>query len=204
MHKTSEIIVKTVSERNMLGTIYRIRYDAYLRKGYISPDPSGMKTDDWDEFSCTIHFAAFEKNRIAGSVRLVCDSAKGLPMEREFAGEIEQLRSSGKKVAEASALVVAEDARGNEKRIWLKLSRAVWQEAGIQGVDDLCIAVTQNHLGFYQKLLFECIGKGKYYKALNGVFAYPLSQEISHAQRKHRISGNIPGVNLRQQFIEQP
>lgn len=178
MYDSSEIVVRVAADPGELNAVYRLRYDAYLLKGYISPDPSGMKRDDWEELPHTMHFVALVQDKVVGAVRLVLDSQSGLPMEREFAREIGLLKAQGRKVAEASTLVVTPDYPNSGPRVWLGLSRAVWQEAQAQAVDDLCIAVTQNHLGLYRRLLFEVIGPGRPYHTLNGVFAYPLRLRV--------------------------
>jgi N-acyl-L-homoserine lactone synthetase len=202
MGESREVVVRVAAGREELEDIYRLRYQAYLGKGYISPNPSGMKTDEWDELPEAIQFVAVNEGKVVGAVRLVLDSPKGLPMERVFAREVANLRTQGRKVAEASTLVVDTCNDEPDRRTWLSLCTALWQEAEARGVDDLCIAVTRNHLKLYRRLSFESMGAGRHYEALKGVFAYPLRLRVGKA-RAMSISDYIThGVSLRRHVLK--
>lgn len=179
MHESEKISVRIVKDWNAREAIYRLRYEQYLKKGYVSPHPKAMKSDMWDEIPETIQFGAFKGDALVGSIRLVFDSEKGLPMEQPFPEEIARLRLRAENIAEASTLVVADSEKNSCQKIWLMLSRAIWQEAKRQNIDYLCIAVTENHLCFYKRLLFEPTGAGRHYDSLNRVFAYPLAVRIA-------------------------
>jgi N-acyl-L-homoserine lactone synthetase len=197
MCESREVVVGVTAGREELEAICRLRYEAYLRKGYISPDPSGTKCDEWDELPTTIQFVALSEGKVVGAVRLVLDSPKGLPMERVFPNEVSVLRALGTKVAEASALVVQQTYRESHPGTWFNLCKAVWQEAEARGVDDLCIAVTRNHLNLYKRLWFETMGAGRHYEALNGVFAYPLRLRVRGAGVVNRSNGGCRDASLR-------
>jgi hypothetical protein len=122
-------------------------------------------------------------------------------MERAFPTEIAALRSRGRKLAEASALVVDADCSGPSRRTWLHLCKAVWHEAEAQAVGDLRIAVTGEHLAFYERLLLESVGPGRSYKVLNNVFAYPLRLRLTSVGRKHASRENRPGALLRRSLL---
>jgi N-acyl-L-homoserine lactone synthetase len=197
MDESREVAVRIAAGRDELSAIYRLRYEAYLRKGYISPNSSGMKTDEWDELSTTIQFVALNEGKVVGAVRLVLDSPKGLPMERVFPREVADLRAQGRKVAEASTLVVDTCNYEPAQRTWLRLCKALWQEAEAQRVNDLCIALTRNHLNLYRSLLFERIGEGKRYQALKGVFAYPLRLRIGSVKLSASLKRSHHAASLR-------
>jgi N-acyl-L-homoserine lactone synthetase len=203
MGESNEVVVRVAARRDELEAIYRLRYEAYLRKGYIPPNPSGKKNDEWDELATTIQFAAVEEGKVLGAVRLVLDSHEGLPMERVFPREVADLRAQGRKVAEASTLVVDRCHDEPGRKTWLSLCEAVWQEAEARGVDDLCIAVTRNHLKLYKRLLFELIGAGKHYEALNGVFAYPLRLGARDSRVMNKRWGGYRDAVLRRRFLEE-
>jgi len=201
MRSSAEVAVKVASKPDELAGIYSLRYRNYLGKGYISPNPSGMMHDEWDESTATIHFIALKEDTVIGAVRLVLDSPRGVPMERVFATEIGRLRAEGSKLAEASALVVGPDRDEHNREIWFDLCKAVWREAQVRGVYDLCIAVTQRHLSFYKRLLFEPLGPGKPYGSLNGVFAYPLRLKVTSATAKYRPPSSKPNASLQEHFL---
>jgi len=203
MDASEDIVVRVAQSQDEVNSIHRLRHDAYVRKGYIAPRPSGSMTDDWDGRPETIYFAALRDGKVVGAVRLVLDSARGLPMEREFEEEIGRLRSEGRKVAEASALVTASAECESCRGVWLKLCKALWEKTEACGVDDLCIAVTQDHLRFYLRLFFKVIGRPKRYKSLNGVLAYALRLRVGDAKTRRSSQEGHCVEPLRQYFAEQ-
>lgn len=202
MRDSKEIVIREVSRQDELQAIFQLRYESYLRKRYISPNPDGIMLDEWDELPTTTHFVAMENNALLGAVRLVMDSTEGLPMERVFPEEIRLLRKQGRKVAEASTLVVAEVQSYSGHKLWVKLCKALWEEAEARHIDDLCVAVTQNHLGFYKRLLFESMGRGRHYKSLNGILAYPLRVRVAEVRIRHKSQGSNHDQSLRRHLLE--
>jgi N-acyl-L-homoserine lactone synthetase len=204
MAKLGAMAVQIVHDPDRLDSIYRLRHDAYVRKGYIAAKPSGMMSDEWDELVTTTHFVALQEDHVIGAVRLVLDSTSGLPMERVFPQEIRRLREHSRKLAEASTMVVGNPHRDSDCRLWLRLSRALWERAEMLQTDDLCIAVTPNHLAFYERLLFEPMGPPRQYGSLNGILAYPLRLRAGQARAKHRSSGDKHGEPLRGFLLDSP
>lgn len=196
MRDSKEIVVREAAGQDELQAIFRLRYESYLRKGYICPNPDGIMLDEWDESSATTHIVAIGNGQVIGAVRLVTDSPKGLPMERVFPEAIRHLRKQGRKVAEASTLV-AEVRSDSARKLWVKLCKALWEEAEARRIDDLCIAVTKNHLGFYERLLFERIGEGRRYEYLNGILAYPLRLRVAEVRVRHKSHGSNHDQSLR-------
>lgn len=202
MRDSKEIVVREATDQDELNAIFRLRYESYLRKGYISPNPQGIMVDEWDELSPTTHFIATENDRVIGAVRLIMDSTKGLPMERVFPEAIKSLRKQGRKVAEASTLVVAEVRSDSTRKLWVKLCRTLWEKAEARHIDDICIAVTHNHLGFYKRLLFESMGKSEPYKSLNSILAYPLRLRVAEVRIRHRSTGSNHEQSLRRHLLD--
>jgi N-acyl-L-homoserine lactone synthetase len=204
MHEPGGVVVKVANCRRERVGFYRLRHDAYVRKGYIDPDPSGKTVDEWDELPGTIQLVALHDDTIVGGVRLVPDSEAGLPMERTFATELAALKTAGRKLAEASALVVESDSRAGGRPAWLILCEAVWQEAEARGVDDLCIAVTQDHLGLYKRLMFESMGPSKPYHTLNDVLAYPLRLRVGDVRTRRQQFRGSREPHLVRRFLDPP
>jgi hypothetical protein len=201
MAEPGAVAVQIVCDPDKLDSIYRLRHDAYVRKGYIAPEPSGMMSDEWDDLPTTTHFVARQGENIVGTVRLVLDSASGLPTERVFPEEIRRLRTQGRKLAEASTMIVCPPHRDSDCRLWRRLSRAVWERAEALRVDDLCIAVTPNHLAFYERLLFEPLGPPRRYQRLNDILAHPLRLDVGRARARHRTIPEQRAASLRQSLL---
>lgn len=198
MCEIGKIVIRPANGTHELEEIFRLRYENYLRKGYISENPKQMMTDEWDELKNTIHIVAHGNNHIIGAARLIKDSPKGVPMERVFPEEIGHIRKQERKLSEASTLI---SIHGDCKGLWLKLSKVVWETVKTLDIDDLCIAVTENHLGFYRRLLFEVMGPGKNYKSLNDIFAYPLRLPLSKVGSRHKLYGSVHDKSLRKEFL---
>jgi len=204
MYRSKDIVVRKATAVGELEAIYRLRYKAYLEKGYISENSSKVMSDEWDDSTQTIHLVAVHQKRIVGAVRLVPDSVTGLPMERVFPEEISLMRTQCRTIAEASTLVVDDNCSKHEIKLWIKLCKVVWEEAAALAIDDLCIAVTENHLDFYRRLLFETIGPPKQYKSLNGILAYPLRVQIGQVREQDISQGGNNDRSLRRHFLEEP
>lgn len=101
-------------------------------------------------------------------------------------------------------MVVSHPYRDSDCRLWLRLSRVLWQRAEALEVDDLCIAVTPNHLAFYERLLFEPMGPSRPYRSLNGILAYPLRLRAGQARIRHGSSSDKHGASLRDFLLDSP
>lgn len=102
-----------VENKDVLEDTFRMRYEVYVREfGFekASDHPGGLETDDYENDS--IHFACLNENdSVVGTIRLVLDSDKGLPIEHavktSFVGE----KPDRSKIAEISRLTVSKDLR---------------------------------------------------------------------------------------------
>jgi N-acyl amino acid synthase FeeM len=201
MCESNIIVIRPANGIHELEEIYKLRYENYLNKGYISENPCGFMSDEWDELKETIHIVALRYDHIIGAARLIIDSPKGLPMERVFHEEITNLKRQERKITEASTLVSIHGNSKSDQGLWLKLSKAVWTTVKTLDINDLCIAVTENHLGFYRRLLFEVMGPGKCYKSLNNITAYPLRLPLSKVDTRHKSHGSAHDKSLRKEFL---
>jgi hypothetical protein len=199
MSKPGLVTVRPAGTQADLAAALRLRYECYLREGYVPPNASGLLSDAWDALSGTLHLVAVLGERgVVGAVRLVQDSDRGLPMEREFTAEVKALREEGRKLAEASALVVACRSGYLSRGVWLELCRALWRETLGRGIDDLCAGVTRAHLGFYRRLGFEQTGQPAPYRSLSDVLAYPLRLRVGVACCGTGPDDNARCVSLRE------
>ncbi|MBI5742329.1 MAG: methyltransferase domain-containing protein [Candidatus Niyogibacteria bacterium] len=83
---TSEIVVKRVTAPAELDDVFRLRYDVYaeyLRSLPPENYPDKMERDAFDDRA--IHFAAYDRGRICGALRLIPDGERGFLMEENFA-----------------------------------------------------------------------------------------------------------------------
>lgn len=96
-----------------LQEIYRLRYQIYVEEfGFekAHDHPHQMETDEWDPFS--IHMAALDPDdRVIGTIRLVINSARGLPTLQAAQPFFQDKNPASRRIAEISRLAVARSFR---------------------------------------------------------------------------------------------
>ncbi len=103
---------RKVNGNGELEKVYRLRYKVYCeewgfeeKKDY----PEGIERDVYDERST--HFAAIREGQIIGTVRLIHNSDRGLPIEQHTRIDEDLSDLDRDKVAEISRLAVSKDFR---------------------------------------------------------------------------------------------
>lgn len=79
--KTGRITVKIPDSSFELSEMFRIRYEAYLRKKYIQPREDKLDTDYHDPLEC-VYFVAILEQKIIGSSRILF--GRKLPIEKDY------------------------------------------------------------------------------------------------------------------------
>jgi hypothetical protein len=84
--------------------IYRMRYEAYAREGFIDPHPSGMFSDPGDETENAWLIAVFIEGAMASSIRLHVASRPEhwLPVSESFADVIAPRLEAGELIIDAT------------------------------------------------------------------------------------------------------
>jgi hypothetical protein len=171
---TDKVTVRIVRERADLERAWRIRHNAYVRAEHIAPTPSGMYRDAWDDSAIVTQFLAEKEGIAVGAVRLVLDSARGLPMETIFPQEVRNLREQGGRLAEASGMSVDDNRRGTYPRVYCRLGTALMDHVRVLGIDTLCVAVHEDDFNLYHdRLKFEEMGSPYEYPSFH-CLAYPF------------------------------
>lgn len=80
-----------------IADVQRLAHDAYLRNGYIKPQPDGRYANYsyLNELDETITWVAEEDGGIVGTLTATWDSAAGLPTEADYPDETEIIRRVG-------------------------------------------------------------------------------------------------------------
>jgi GNAT superfamily N-acetyltransferase len=143
------VTVRLASSAADLRAAARLLHDAYAARGYLPPEPGGMRLTAHLLLPTTLTFVAWARGQIVGTLSLFVDSAIGLPSEPLLELELERLRSRRRRVAEAGALAVAPGSRGFG--VTYLLNKALYRCATeLLGVDDLVIAVHPDAEDFYR------------------------------------------------------
>lgn len=203
-------IVRTKEE---LEGSRRLVLEEYIRSGYVSVQDivSGLKMGEYLGLPNTTTFILRYQNGIIGTVSLVEDSEKGVPMDDLYTKEIDILRNRGLKIAEVSQFAMRKDTHVeylslDKKRpasyLSVPLLKLMVHYALRQGVDAFCIAVNPKHVMFYKFLGFEQFGEEKSYVSVNEAPAVALVLDLERVTcrdsklREHLVWSEIFSDNL--------
>lgn len=106
-------------------------------------------------------FVAVSRGNLVGTLSLAVDGVDGLPSDRIFQHELDEIRASGSRLCELTRFVV--DLPSPSLTI-LSMLFAVIHAHGLRHYDctDLIITADSRHRGFYRrKWGFECVGPAK-------------------------------------------
>jgi N-acyl amino acid synthase of PEP-CTERM/exosortase system len=102
-----------VIDDEVLKDTFRMRYEVYVDEfGFENKadHPDGLETDEYENNS--IHFACLnETDSVVGTIRLVCNSDKGFPIEHATELSIPGQKPEPDKIGEISRLTVTKDLR---------------------------------------------------------------------------------------------
>ncbi|HET8577684.1 MAG TPA: hypothetical protein VFO18_11335 [Methylomirabilota bacterium] len=177
---TESLDLGLATERDTLEQAFRLVHDQYVARGYMAPCPSGRRLSLHNALPSTRVFVARSGGRVVGTVTLIPDSPLGLPMSEIYGDELQALRDSGRRLAEASALVIDPEFKRIGMAILMRLIRTmVVYAAQTAGLEDLCIAINPHHAALYRKAFdFETIGTIKQYGKVNGAPAIALRLDL--------------------------
>jgi GNAT superfamily N-acetyltransferase len=177
---TKDLDLGLATDRDTREQAFRLVHDQYVSLGYMDPHPSGWRLSLHNALPSTKVFVARAGRRVVGTVTLIPDSPLGLPMGEIYEDELRALRHAGRRLAEASALVVHQDYKRYGIAIPLRLVRMmVIYAAEVARLSDLCIAINPHHLVLYRKAFnFQVIGEVRRYRKVNGAPAVALRLDL--------------------------
>ncbi len=197
--------VKWAQTADELKQAFTLVHDEYLKLGYIQqPDPSGMFFGIHNLLPDTVTLIIKSDNKVVATLTQVPDTKEnGLPMDRIYNNELNQLRRQGRHVAELCSLVTSKQLRW--KNLYMQMSRTMYRYALCNDIDDFCIMVNPKHVSFYKMIfLFEEMGPEKYYPNL-GVPAVALRADlIKMKARLERKYGTMDGECNLYSYLHAP
>ncbi len=145
-----------------LRKAYELVHEGFLRRGYIRPDPAGMRVRIFETTPETATFVAKVDERVVGVLSVVPDSPElGLPSDCAYRAELDELRDCGRRVCEVTNQVVADDYR--KSAVTTELFKCVAAVSLTEGFDETVVTVSPGHCGFYELLGFRPIGPQRSY-----------------------------------------
>jgi hypothetical protein len=150
--------------------LYRLRYRAFRRAGWIAEDPRGEFTDRYDSLPSTLAVGAFHNGACIGSLRLAFGGeglANAMPCEEQFAVAVRELVKDGSlRLVEFSRMAVDPDLVNNSFRttLYASLVRAGFILGHAGDTHAALIAVHRKTSPFYRAMCgFRIIGESEGY-----------------------------------------
>lgn len=187
------LILKIAETKEELEGCFTVLHDAYVERGLMKPDPSGMRVTIYHALPTTTMLCAKVGGEVVGTLSVIRESLLGFPLQQIF--DLAAVREKGGQIAEVSALAVHRKFRNTSGRILLPLMKFMC-ECCITFFDTrhLVIAVNPSHIDMYESRLFfrRLTGNAvEGYDFVNGAPAIVATLDLSEAPevfRKHYSS----------------
>jgi len=171
---------------------YKLLYNIYLKSGLAKKTSSGLWLSIYDALPETTTLAAEdEEGHIVGALTLIFDSPFGLPSDKLYKTEIDELRHAKKQVCEIVSFSINSEAKSSIKVLASLFYCSYLFALRIKNSTDFIITVNPSYNKLYcQKLLFNKIGPEKSYDRVNGAPAVLLKLSLkmpSILKHKQRI-----------------
>ena len=111
--KRSTLRFGVARDTTALDGAFRLVHGQYVWRGFMqAPHWSGRRVDLRHALPSTRVFVVQDGARVVGTASVFQDSALGLPMDGVFADQLAEMRATGRRVGEVSALAMDGDRRG--------------------------------------------------------------------------------------------
>lgn len=135
-----------------LSSAFRLLHDNYVRSGFMTPHPSGMRITKYHALSSTTTLIACIGEKVVGTVSIVRNGAFGVPLDSVF--DVQPYLKKGVRIAEVSSLAVHPEHSGKRGQILFPLINFLYHYCQYYfGVDYLVIAVNPSWWDFYRHIL---------------------------------------------------
>jgi len=134
--------------------IFRLRYDAYLREGAISPNDTKMFSDPIDDRDNVWIFGVYIDGTLASSIRLsvTIPGETHIPALDVFSDVLLGDISSGKRVVDPTRFVADREASRRYPELPHVTLRLPWVALEYFHADSMLAAVRSEHQAFYKRL----------------------------------------------------
>lgn len=172
--------------------VYRLRYDAYIREGAITPNFGRRLSDKYDDLDNAWIFGVFVEGRLASSIRLNISSPgmPDLPAMGVFSDILGPILEAGKTVIDPTRFVVDQYAAKQFPELPYLTVRIGWMAGEFFSADMILATVRTEHQAFYKRTFgHELICEARDYPSLNK----PISMmALDYAAMKGRVHHRYP------------
>ncbi len=188
-----DLVARPASSLTEIKKAFKLIYKEYISLGYCKPNDARMHYSAYVFLPGSRTFILKKKRHFLGTVSLVEDSLRGIPMEKTFPDLIPELRKKGGKIAEVSLLTLDREAF-KKSRFTLtdshKLTGSFWLFKSMldyarlaAGVTDLLITVHPKHEKLYRNFAFSPLGKPASYDGAEGNPGLPMHLDVTRLER---------------------
>jgi hypothetical protein len=133
--------------------IFRLRYEAYLREGAISPRLSKTFADSYDDMDNVWLFGLYLDGQLTSSIRIHVASAKypKFPSFEVFADFLEPELSAGKIIIDPTRFVTDRNLSRLHRGLPHVTLRLCWLAAEYFSADHFLVAIRPEHQAFYRR-----------------------------------------------------
>src|SRR5215469_8442309 len=131
--------------------IFRLRYEAYLREGAISPNLSGTFCDPYDDSENAWLFGLYLDGELASSIRLhiAMGDHRDFPSRKVFADLLEPELDAGRVIVDPKRFVIDRGRSRVNPGLPHVTLRLAWLAAEFFAADHFLVAVRAEHQAFY-------------------------------------------------------
>ena len=130
----------------------------YAGRGLGMQDARTLRITPQHLLDRSVILVAWERDRLVGTISVLCDSSAGLPLDRDYPRVLENLRRRGLKIAEVGSYAIHRDVRGSG--VAQLLGFAAWWLAGKVLRVDGCVCGTHPRVQRPYRELYNLVPLG--------------------------------------------
>lgn len=163
-----------------LAAAFRLLHDSYVRAGLDEPNGRRLRITPYHLLPSTEVFVARLRGEVIATITMVADTEQaGLPMDAMYRDDVDQLRGSGKRLAEIGCMADRRESPARFLKLFGEFSRLSVQVANARGIDALVAATHPRHARFYIRSLgYETFAGIKECTYASGNLAVGLVQDF--------------------------
>lgn len=149
----SGITCRPAENRNDYSEAFRLIHRQYVLAGLSRPSSTMMRIAPHQLLPDCETLVAERDSTVVGTLSLIGDGPRMLPLETYFPGPIENLRRQGLRLLEVDCLASIEKTTTFTSQVFAALTRATRQYANLYGYDRTIAAVHPRHCKFYERAM---------------------------------------------------
>lgn len=167
---------------------WRLIYTNYLKKDYVKPNAEGLWYGMHDALPETTTLLVTRDGQDAATLSLVFDSAFGVPADKLYRHELDQLRSKNRRLCEIISLASDDTSRQRCVEVLKHMFKLAYLTARhLEQATDFVITVNPRHMAHHERvLLFRQVGRQRCYGKVGGAPAVLMNLDLETAEARYR------------------